>query len=472
MSNKTKKHLWAVILAGGSGKRLWPLSRGSYPKQFIDIDSSGSLLSNSITRASNLSNLRGILIVAGQNHLKLIENTLKEFKDLNCLVLIEPEGRNTAPAIFAASKYIQKQDKESEILVMPSDHHYEQDVLARTVDNAMKVKQKDQLITFGIKPTSPEVGYGYIHHTNYDDVLKKIILFKEKPDLETARKYLSTNEFYWNSGINIFNSNFIIQEFSSLWKESNKVSLEFFQRDKFIEINKEEFQKLPNISIDYAILEKSSNTYTSEFLGKWSDVGSWHSIKELNLESTESDNAILGEKIFIDDSRSNLIYSKTRTVGVSGVDNLAIIDTPDALLITNLNKRENANKILDKINKEEKGIFDSNEKVFRPWGWYETIDGGNNYQVKRIHVYPKEQLSVQKHFHRSERWVVIKGEAEIQVGDNIERYPVGSMISIGKEVIHSLANPTDSDVEIIEVQLGSYLGEDDIVRYSDKYGRD
>ena len=195
-------------------------------------------------------------------------------------------------------------------------------------------------------------------------------------------------------------------------------------------------------------------------------------IKELNLESTESDNAILGEKIFIDDSRSNLIYSKTRTVGVSGVDNLAIIDTPDALLITNLNKRENANKILDKINKEEKGIFDSNEKVFRPWGWYETIDGGNNYQVKRIHVYPKEQLSVQKHFHRSERWVVIKGEAEIQVGDNIERYPVGSMISIGKEVIHSLANPTDSDVEIIEVQLGSYLGEDDIVRYSDKYGRD
>ena len=174
--------------------------------------------------------------------------------------------------------------------------------------------------------------------------------------------------------------------------------MNFFQRDKFIEINKEEFQKLPNISIDYAILEKSSNTYTSEFLGKWSDVGSWHSIKELNLESTESDNAILGEKIFIDDSRSNLIYSKTRTVGVSGVDNLAIIDTPDALLITNLNKRENANKILDKINKEEKGIFDSNEKVFRPWGWYETIDGGNNYQVKRIHVYPKEQLSVQKAF--------------------------------------------------------------------------
>ena len=260
------------MIRGWIWKEALAIIKRILSQQFIDIDSSGSLLSNSITRASNLSNLRGILIVAGQNHLKLIENTLKEFKDLNCLVLIEPEGRNTAPAIFAASKYIQKQDKESEILVMPSDHHYEQDVLARTVDNAMKVKQKDQLITFGIKPTSPEVGYGYIHHTNYDDVLKKIILFKEKPDLETARKYLSTNEFYWNSGINIFNSNFIIQEFSSLWKESNKVSLEFFQRDKFIEINKEEFQKLPNISIDYAILEKSSNTYTSEFLGKWSDV--------------------------------------------------------------------------------------------------------------------------------------------------------------------------------------------------------
>ena len=296
------------------------------------------------------------MIVAGQNHLKLVENTLKEFKDLNCLVLIEPEGRNTAPAIFAAAKYIQKQDKESEILVIPSDHHYEQDVLSRTVDNAMKVKQKDQLITFGIKPTSPEVGYGYIHHTNNDDVLKKIILFKEKPDLETARKYLSTNEFYWNSGINIFNSDFIIQEFSSLLKESNKVSLEFFKEINSLRLIKR-ISEIAKYLYRLRNSRKSSNTYTSEFLGKWSDVGSWQSIKELNLESTENDNAILGEKIFIDDSRSNLIYSQTRTVGVSGVDNLAIIDTPDALLITNLNKRENANKILDKINDKKKTLI-------------------------------------------------------------------------------------------------------------------
>ena len=472
MSDNTNENLWAVILAGGSGRRLWPLSRGSHPKQFLDVNNSGSLLSNSIERATSLANLEGILIVAGEKHLKLIENTIEEFEDLNCLILVEPEGRNTAPAIFAAAQYIKNQGKESEILVIPSDHHYEQDALLRTVDNVLKVKQKDQLITFGIKPTSPEVGYGYIHHSNNENVLKKIILFKEKPDLESARKYLSTNEFYWNSGINIFNSNFILQEFQSLWKESEKVSLEFNKKGKLIEIDKKEFQKLPNISIDYAILEKSNNTYTSEFLGRWSDVGSWHSLRELNSDDKKSDNAIFGEKIYLDGSSNNLIYSQTRTVGVSGVDNLAIIDTPDALLITNLNKRENANKILDKINEEEKGIFDSNEKVFRPWGWYETIDGGNNYQVKRIHVYPQEQLSVQKHFHRSERWVVIKGEAEIQVGDNIELYPVGSMISIGKEVIHSLANPTDSDVEIIEVQLGSYLGEDDIVRYSDKYGRD
>ncbi len=472
MSDKSNKNLWAVILAGGSGRRLWPLSRGSHPKQFVDINNSGSLLSNSIARASSLTNLKGILIVAGEKHLKLIENTIEEFEDLNCLVLVEPEGRNTAPAIFAAAQYIKKQAKESEILVMPSDHHYEKDALLRTVDSVLKVKKKDQLITFGIKPTSPEVGYGYIHHTNNEDVLKKIILFKEKPDLESARKYLSTNEFYWNSGINIFDSSFIFQEFQSLWKESKKVSLEFNKKGKFIEIDKKEFQKLPNISIDYAILEKSNNTYTSEFLGRWSDVGSWHSLRELNSDNKESDNAILGEKIYIDDSSSNLIYSQTRTVGIFGVDNLAIIDTPDALLVTNLDKRENANKILEKIIEEERDVFEFNTRVFRPWGWYESIDAGNTYQVKRIHVYPHEQLSVQKHFHRSERWVVIKGEAEIQVGDNTERYPVGSMISIDKEEIHSLANPTDLDVEIIEVQLGNYLGEDDIVRYSDKYGRE
>ena len=206
-------------------------------------------------------------------------------------------------------------------------------------------------------------------------------------------------------------------------------------------------------------------------MGKWSDIGSWHSLRDLNIKSSDQ-NAIIGDSIYLEDSKSNLVYSQSRTVGISGMDNFAVIDTPDALLITNLNKREDSNKILDKIIESDKSIFDFNERVYRPWGWYESINSGDNFQVKKIHVYPNEQLSVQKHFHRSERWVVIKGEAKVTIGETTETHKVGSMISIGKEEIHSLANATSSDVEIIEVQLGSYLGEDDIVRYSDKYGRE
>ncbi len=464
-------NLWVVILAGGSGKRLWPLSRSSFPKQFIDLNNSGSLLTNSIRRASVLDDLKGILIVAGQSHLKLIEKTLVEFSDINCSVLIEPEGRNTAPAIFSAAKYIYSLDVNSTMLVMPSDHHYEQEALINTVESVIKVKDKNQIVTFGVKPTSPEVGYGYIRHDKDEGTLKKVILFKEKPDLKTAKGYLETNEFYWNSGINIFDTNCIIQEFNKHLKELNAIDLEFNKEDKFITIGEEEFLKLPNISIDYAILEKSQNTYTSEFLGQWSDIGSWHSLRDLNRDSRDN-NAILGKDVYLEDSKNNLVYSKSRTIGISGIDNVAIIDTPDALLVTNLDKRENVNKVLDKIKDSKEEIFAFNERVYRPWGWYQSIDNGENYQVKRIHVYPQEQLSVQKHFHRSERWVVIKGEAEVRVGDTTEVYKEGSMISIGKEEVHSLANPTNADVEIIEVQLGSYLGEDDIVRYSDKYGRD
>ena len=471
MVNTTKKDLWAVILAGGSGRRLWPLSRTSFPKQFIDLYDSDSLLASSIKRASGLKNLKQILIVAGESHLKLIEKTLENYPDINCSILIEPEGRNTAPAIFSAAQYILSYGEDSTMLVMPSDHHYEQEAFLKTVESVRNFMDKEHLVTLGIRPTSPEVGYGYIQHTNYDEVLKKVILFKEKPDLKTAKDYISSNEFYWNSGINIFDCSLIIKEFHEHLKESNGINLKFNKKNKVIEIEKEEFLKLPNISIDYAILEKSINTYTSEFLGQWSDVGSWHSLRELNMPSSET-NAIIGDDIYLQDSENNLVYSKSRTVGISGMNNVAIIDTPDALLVTNLNERENSTEILDKIIESDRTIFDFNERVYRPWGWYESIDSGEDYQVKRIHVYPKEQLSVQKHFHRSERWVVIKGEAQVTIGDVTEIYKVGNMISIGKEVIHSLANATNSDVEIIEVQLGSYLGEDDIVRYSDKYGRE
>ena len=470
MSTSKQSNIWVVILAGGSGKRLWPLSRKSFPKQFIDFDDSGSLLSKTIRRASALNNLNEILIVIGKSHISLAEEVLKEFPNVNYSLLIEPEGRNTAPAIFSAAKYIHTQENDSTMLVMPSDHYCDQQTFVDTVENVIELKTKSQLVTLGIKPTSPEVGYGYIHHNQNDDILKKIILFKEKPDLFTAQEYLKTNEFYWNSGINIFDTSHILQEFSKHFIDIDSIDLRFQKSKRIINMQDNEFMKLPNTSIDYAILEKSKHTYTAEFLGEWSDVGSWNSLRGLN--NNKENNEIVGSDIYLDDSRNNFIYSKSRTIGLSGLDNVAVIDTPDALLITNLEKRENTHKILDKINSSDKDIFENSNRVYRPWGWYESIDNGANYQVKRIHVYPQEQLSVQKHFHRAERWVVIKGEAEVKVGEITTTYQEGSMISIGKEEIHSLANKTNDEVEIIEVQLGEYLGEDDIVRYSDKYGRE
>ena len=294
-------NLWVVILAGGSGKRLWPLSRKSLPKQFIELDNSDTFLSRSISRTLKIDNLKKILIVAGESHLHLVKKTIKEFPDINCSILLEPEARNTAPAIYSAAKYINDLDKDSTMIVIPSDHYYEEEALINTVNAVLKVKKENQIITLGVKPSSPEIGYGYIHHNAKEEVLKKIIMFKEKPDLETAKEYFSTNDFFWNSGINIFDSSIIIQEFKQHVRELESVDLKFYKENNLIRIEKEEFSKLPNISIDYAILEKSENTYTSEFLGKWSDIGSWHSLRELR-NNTKENNTIFGKNIFFEEN--------------------------------------------------------------------------------------------------------------------------------------------------------------------------
>ena len=230
MAIEIDSNLWVVILAGGSGKRLWPLSRKSLPKQFIELDNSDTFLSRSISRTLKIDNLKKILIVAGESHLHLVQKTIKEFPDINCSILLEPEARNTAPAIYSAAKYINDLDKDSTMLVIPSDQYYEEEALINTVNAVLKVKKENQIITLGVKPISPEIGYGYIHHNAKEEVLKKIIMFKEKPDLETAKEYFSTNDFFWNSGINIFDSSIIIQEFKQHVRELESVDLKFTKK--------------------------------------------------------------------------------------------------------------------------------------------------------------------------------------------------------------------------------------------------
>ena len=467
--SRSKKNLWAVVLAGGYGKRLWPLSRKALPKQFLDLYGNNTLIEQTIERVSKIKGLNKVLIVTNEDHSHLLVNVTKKFPKLNFTILLEPLGRNTGPAIFSALTLINKKDEDAFVIVTPSDQFVEEAAFKKLVIKTLDLLQ-DEIVNLGIKPRSAHTGYGYMRFIRSKNFLKKVLKFKEKPSKGTATKYINSKNYLWNSGILIFKIESLLNEFKKHQKDFLEIHLNFNKKGNIFSIEKEDFSKFPNISIDYSILEKSDNIYSVELDCYWSDLGSWQSLEEI-YKTLEKDNVLFGEKTFSDKSVNNLVFANKTTV-LMGVKNLVIVDTDDSLLISNSKKRLNQNKILKELKKENPELLDHHRKVYRPWGWYDSIEIGEGFQVKRLHVYPKEQLSVQKHMHRSERWVVIKGVATVLVGNKKEKYKKGEVVIIEKKQVHSLANTTKSPVEIIEVQLGSYLGEDDIIRYSDKYGRD
>lgn len=461
--------MFGIILAGGSGSRLWPLSRELYPKQLLNINSDKSLLQSTFERLANFMPAENIVSITNTKHSSDVRRQLEELAE-NVCVLSEPLAKNTAPAIALATKFIQKNGEDPVILVVPSDHLIKNDKkFIETVKKGEKLAEEGYIVTFGIEPDYPETGYGYINIHN-ERILEgyKVKEFVEKPDSKTAQKYVDAKTYFWNSGIFMFKASTMIEEIKKLAPEIYSVMEEFdFSSSDRIEYNL--FDKMPSISIDYAIMEKSEKIALLKLESDWNDLGSWQSIYDIS-QKDKNNNVIIGH-VLDEDSKNSLVYSSSKLVATIGLEDVVLVETDDAVLACNKNKTQDVKKIFDKLKQQNDNAHLIHKTVYRPWGFYTVLAQGPGFLTKLIHVNSGQKLSVQSHKHRSEHWVVLSGTANVILDKNEHILNTGRSIDIPVEAIHSLQNPYENELEIIEVQLGELLIEDDIIRYEDMYGR-
>lgn len=467
-----------VIMAGGNGTRLWPLSRSQYPKQFLALGEQGeSLLQATINRLKDLDCLAPILI-CNEEHRFLAAEQLREI-NISGSIILEPEGKNTAPAITLAALQIIDQIEEAEqenviMLVLAADHYIEDEsAFEQAIFNAVDLAVQNYLVTFGIVPTKPETGYGYIQKGELIGKGNRVANFVEKPNKIQAEKYLEAGCFLWNSGMFVFKVNLFLEEMSlyaSDILENCKVAISDSKKDMdFIRVNKDKFSLCRSESIDYAVMEKTQRAAVVPLDAKWSDIGSWSALWEIQKHD-DFGNAIKGDVICLDSS-NNYINAEHRLVTVLGLEDLIIVETKDAVLITDKDHVQDVKKVVEKIKLQERTEHLSHREVYRPWGKYDSIDSSERYQVKRITVKPGEKLSVQMHHHRSEHWIVVSGTAKVYKGQEQLLLTENQSVYIPVGEIHALENPGRIPLKLIEVQSGAYLGEDDIVRFEDRYGR-
>ena len=469
-----------VILCGGTGTRLWPLSRESFPKQYLTLnsDNKNSLLQNTQKRISKLDNIVEPILVCNEDHRFIVAEQMREINIKPLSILLEPLGRNTAPAICLAALKALEKFKDPTLIVLSSDHIIENEKkFLEVIKLGLNQASKNKLITFGIVPNAPETGYGYIKSEiafNNDNLKgSKIEQFIEKPDLETAKCYIKDSRFTWNSGMFMFKASTILSELKKFapdiviqCKESileSKIDLDF-QR-----LNCEYFKKCPNISIDIAVMEKTKNGIVFPLNVGWSDIGSWEAVWKI-ANKDNNGNFIKG-KTLIEDSNNCYFLSENRLIAGLGLSNLIVIDTNDAILIAEKSKSQAVKNIVGKLKKNNIPEGIRHKKIYRPWGDYISIIEDSRWQVKQIHVKPGEKLSLQMHHHRAEHWIVVKGTAEVQVNNENAVLTENQSIYIPLGSKHRLINPGKIPLILIEVQSGSYVGEDDIVRFDDKYGR-
>lgn len=468
-----------VILCGGSGTRLWPLSRQSFPKQFLSLTSNNkdSLLQNTVKRISSLKNISSPILICNEEHRFLVAEQMREINIKNCSILLEPFGRNTAPAIaISALKALDKND-DPIILILSSDHEIlNKEKFINTLNAGINYAEKEKLVTFGIVPTNPETGYGYIKAAKpLTDNLEGIDIkeFLEKPDLKTAKELIQDKRFTWNSGIFMFKAKTIIKEIEKFSPDIIKYGKESLKQSRndldFIRLEKICFEKCPNISIDCAVMEKTKNGTVLPLDANWSDIGSWQSVWEVSNKD-KNGNFTKG-KIIIKNTKNCYLNSEARLLVGIGLEDLIVVETNDAILVS---KKSESQKVKDivKILKDKKipeGLKHS--KIYRPWGNYKSIVEEDRWQVKLIEVKSGEKLSLQMHHHRSEYWIIVRGTAEVEVDDKTKILTENESIFIPLGSKHRLTNPGKIPLALIEVQSGSYVGEDDIVRFEDKYGR-
>jgi mannose-1-phosphate guanylyltransferase/mannose-6-phosphate isomerase len=464
-----------VILSGGSGTRLWPLSRKEYPKQYLPLAGDNTMLQETILRLNGLDNLADPIIVCNADHRFLVAEQCQQIDIKNPTILLEPVGRNTAPAIAAAALQLLKETDDAVLLVLSADHVIQDvDAFHKAIDIASQQAQSGKLTTFGIVPTEANTGYGYIKSSkNNADGAYKVEEFAEKPDLETAQTYLEQGNYLWNSGMFMFKAETLIDELTAYTPEIVKLVSDAVNNAKqdldFIRLEKQAFESSPSDSIDYALMEKSDNVVVVPLDAGWSDVGSWSALYDIGAKAS-SGNVLKGD-VIAKDTTNTYIYASHHMVITVGVDNLVVIDTPDATFIASQDKAHEVKSIVESLQKKGRDEAHSNRKVYRPWGWYDSIEAGKHFQVKRLHVNPGAKLSLQMHHKRAEHWVIVSGEATATNGEEVLTLGEGQSTYIPIGVRHSLENRTDEPLEIIEVQSGVYLGEDDIIRFEDIYGR-
>ena len=462
-----------VIMAGGSGSRLWPLSRSLYPKQFLALTGEQTMLQETLKRLTNLD-VNAPLVICNEEHRFIVAEQLRALGQTGSIIL-EPVGRNTAPAIALAAE-VTINDNDPLLLVLAADHVIQNtDAFTDAVNNAIPLAEDGKLVTFGIVPTQAHTGYGYIKRGNKVSNLSgyDVNAFVEKPDSNTAADYLESGEYYWNSGMFLIKASRYLEELEKYRPDiytACKKALEHTTHDNdFIRLDAEAFTLCPDVSVDYAVMENTTDAVVVPLDAGWNDIGAWSALWEVNTKD-ETGNTTFGDTILQETSNS-LIHGGERLIATVGLDNIVIVDTKDALLVACKDKVQDVKKIVEKLKAEKRSEFKVHREVYRPWGKYDSIDNGERYQVKRITVNPGEKLSIQMHHHRAEHWIVVSGTASVTNGEKTFLVTENESTYIPIGIVHALENPGKVPLEMIEVQSGSYLGEDDIVRFEDRYGR-
>ncbi len=468
-----------VIMAGGSGSRLWPLSRELYPKQFLQLDGDVTMLQTTLRRLRGLSAVNPV-VICHEDHRFLVAEQLRAMNKLANNIILEPAGRNTAPAIaLAALTALQTATEGSDplLLVLAADHVIRDEAaFTATVESARVYAEAGKLVTFGIVPTKAETGYGYIKRgaaTGETQDAYTVAQFVEKPDQTTAEHYLESGDYYWNSGMFLFRASRYLAELERFRPDIYAACVEAVGTVNadldFVRVNKAAFLSCPSDSIDYAVMERTADAVVVPMSAGWSDVGSWSSLWDIS-EKDINGNVSHGD-VLQHNSQNNYVFVESSLVTTVGVQDLVIVQTKDAVLVADKYQVQDVKKIVESLKAAGRTEHHIHREVYRPWGKYDSIDNGVRYQVKRITVKPGEKLPIQMHHHRAEHWIVVSGTASVTNGDSVQLVTENQSVYIPVGQIHALENPGKIMLEMIEVQSGSYLGEDDIVRFEDRYGR-
>ncbi|MGH8234028.1 MAG: mannose-1-phosphate guanylyltransferase/mannose-6-phosphate isomerase [Rhodanobacteraceae bacterium] len=465
-----------VILSGGSGTRLWPLSRKNLPKQFLALTGSATLFQQTVTRTRALQGVTAPIVVCSEEHRFLVAEQLRELHVEGASILLEPMPRNTAPAIALAAWHALGQNADARLLVLPADHLIGDPAsFGDAVYKAMPLAEQDWLVTFGIRPEAPETGFGYVKRAEaLDKGGFRVERFVEKPDAATAKRYVEAGDYEWNSGMFLFKASRYLEELQQHAPEmhaATKAAHEHAKADlDFVRADKDAFEASPDNSIDYAVMEKTTRAAVVPVSCAWSDIGSWDALWAASDRDGDG-NRLEGDVIAIDSHDCFVRSAPRRLVATLGLNDVVIVDTPDAVMVAPRSRVQDVKLLVDKIKLAGRQEHTFHRKVYRPWGSYDSIDMGERFQVKRIMVKPGAALSLQKHHHRAEHWVVVSGTAEVTRDDEVFLLTENQSTYLPLGSVHRLRNTGKMPLELIEVQSGSYLGEDDIVRLEDVYGR-